>query len=79
MEMAKADRTAEGAPLQAGGNRSGEWLDLRGAASHLNKPERFIRRLVMERRIRYFKHGRYLAFRQSDLDEWALSDCRDPV
>lgn len=55
-----------------------EWLGVTGAAQHVNKPERFMRRLVMERRIRYYKHGRYLAFRKSDLDAWALSECREP-
>lgn len=55
-----------------------EWLHLPAAAKHVNKPERFMRRLVMERRIRYYKHGRYLAFRRSDLDAWATSDCREP-
>jgi excisionase family DNA binding protein len=55
----------------------GQWLSLREAAQRLNKTERFIRRLVRERRIRYYKHGHFLAFRKADLDTWATSDCRE--
>jgi len=57
----------------------GEWLSLRESAEHLNKTERFIRRLVKERRVRYYKHGHFLAFRKADLDAWATSDCREPA
>jgi excisionase family DNA binding protein len=57
----------------------GEWLGLQQAAEHVNRSERFIRRLVKERRVRYYKHGHFLAFRKTDLDAWAVSDCREPA
>jgi excisionase family DNA binding protein len=79
MAKVKVDRFTEEKSPAENTQSCAEWFDLRGAAMHVNKPERFIRRLVMERRIRYYKHGRYLAFRKSDLDSWALSDCREPI
>lgn len=60
-------------------NSQAEWLDLISAAAYLGKNPRFVRRLVSERRIRYFKHGRWLAFRRCDLDEWATSECIEPL
>ena len=57
----------------------GEWLNLLEAAERLNKTERFVRRLVLERKVRYYKHGHFLAFRKADLDAWANVDCREPA
>ena len=57
----------------------GEWLNVVDAAAHINKTERFIRRLVLERKVRYYKHGHFLAFRREDLDAWATSVCREPA
>lgn len=56
-----------------------EWFDIDGAAAYLNKPRRFILRLVAERRIRHFKHGKYIAFRKKDLEEWGTRECREAV
>ena len=56
-----------------------EWLDLVAAAEHVRKSPRFLRRLVAERRLTYYKHGHYLAFRASDLDAWATSQCREAI
>jgi len=61
------------------GRANDDWLDISTAARYLSKSERFMRRLVAERRCRYYKHGRYVAFRRSDLDEWARSQCREPL
>jgi len=51
------------------------WLDVAAAADWLSVDERFIRRLVAERRVTYHKVGRYLRFDARDLDEF-LDNCR---
>lgn len=49
-------------------------LDVLGAASHLGCSERFIRRLVQERRIPFVKlGGTKLRFLEFDLDQWVAS------
>jgi excisionase family DNA binding protein len=50
-------------------------LSLVEAAEYLNVSERFVRRLVAERRIPYMKVGRLLRFRADDLDQF-LERCR---
>ncbi len=46
------------------------WLDVEGASEYLGGVGvRFVRRLVQERRVRYYKVGRFLRFRPEDLDE----------
>jgi excisionase family DNA binding protein len=45
------------------------------AATYLNVTERYMRRLVTERRIPYFKVGRLLRFSTDDLDAF-LAACR---
>ena len=46
-------------------------LDIRGAADRLGCSERFIRRLVQERRIPFIKlAGTRVRFCQSDIDHW---------
>ena len=44
-------------------------LTLTEAAKYLNVTERFMRRLVAERRVPYHKLGRLLRFLPSDLDD----------
>lgn len=44
-------------------------LTVREAAAYLNVTERYMRRLVAERRVAYHKLGRLLRFRPSDLDQ----------
>jgi excisionase family DNA binding protein len=56
-------------------------LDVEGAAAYLHVPVRFIRRLVLEKRVKHYKVGKYLRFRPEDLDavlepvevEWAAA------
>lgn len=49
-------------------------LDVGGAATHLGCTERFIRRLVQERRVPFVKlGGTKVRFLVSDLDRWVLS------
>jgi excisionase family DNA binding protein len=43
-------------------------LTLTQAAAYLNVSERFVRRLVAERRIAFHKVGHFLRFRSADLD-----------
>lgn len=48
-------------------------LDVAGAATRLGCSERFVRRLVMERRIPFVKlGGTKVRFVASDLDEWIV-------
>jgi len=54
-------------------------LDVAGAATYLGVSEVFIRRLVLERRIRYFKVGKFVRFRPPDLDAFVEAGRRDPV
>lgn len=45
-------------------------------AERLGTTERFVRRLVCERRIPFFKVGKYVRFDQDDVDDWlAQSRC----
>ena len=43
-------------------------IGVEDAASYMSVPERFIRRLVAEKRIRYYKVGKYVRFELRDLD-----------
>ena len=54
-------------------------LDVAGAAAHLGVSEAFVRRLVLERRVRYFKVGKFVRFRSLDLDDFVEAGRRDPV
>jgi len=49
-------------------------LDIPAAANHLGCSERFIRRLVQERRIPFVKlAGTRVRFLESDLNQWVVS------
>jgi len=58
---------------------AGHLLDVAAAADHLGVSEAFVRRLVLERRVRYFKVGRFVRFRAPDLDAFVEAGRRDPV
>ena len=49
------------------------FLSLSEAAEYLGVAPSFIRRLVYERRITYYKLGRYLRFNPADHDEYVLT------
>ena len=54
-------------------------LDIRAAANRLGCSERFIRRLVQERRIPFVKlGGTRLRFVESDLDKWIAGQRVEP-
>ena len=49
-------------------------LDIPAAANHLGCSERFVRRLVQERRIPFVKlAGTRVRFLESDLNQWVVS------
>ena len=48
-------------------------LTIAQAAQYLNVTERFIRRLVAERRVVYHKLGKFVRFRREDLDAFLTS------
>lgn len=47
-----------------------ELLDVAEAAAYLSTPVRFIRRLVAQRRIRFYKVGRYVRIDKADLNSF---------
>ncbi len=53
-------------------------LDVSGAAACLGVNEAFVRRLVLERRVRYYKVGKFVRFRLADLDSFVDSGCMEP-
>ena len=58
---------------------AGPWLTISEAAAYLHVPTRMIRRLIDERRCRSYKAGRYVLFKQADLDRWASAEPREAV
>lgn len=50
-------------------------LSVSEAAAYLNVPERFVRRLIAERRVPFLKVGYHVRFRPEDLDAY-LESCR---
>jgi excisionase family DNA binding protein len=55
-------------------------IDIRAAAVSTGLSERFLRRLIAERRIPFIKvAGTRIRFLPSDLDEWLLSQPRHEV
>jgi excisionase family DNA binding protein len=66
--MVPGDRRSRGNALVAT-RESAPPLTLEQAAQYLNVNERFIRRLVAERRVPYYKVGRLLRFRANDLED----------
>jgi len=56
-----------------------QYLTVVETAEYLNTSERFVRRLVAERRIAFHRVGRHLRFAVADLDSW-LAGCRvEPI
>lgn len=50
-------------------------LDIAQAAQRLSVTTRFVRRLVDERRVPFYKVGKFIRFDPDDLDEW-VRRCR---
>lgn len=56
----------------------GDVLDIMGAAAYLGVKESFVRRLVLEKRIRYYKVGKLVRFRAADLDTFLAAGIVNP-
>lgn len=57
---------------------AGDLLSVSQAAERLGTPVRFIRRLISERRIRFYKVGRYVRLDTHDLDEFIAAGRVEP-
>ena len=69
----------EGAGAGITPNEGNGMLDIVGAATYLGVTEPFVRRLVLERRVRYYKLGKFVRFRPADLDAFVEAGRREPV
>ncbi|MEU5690733.1 excisionase family DNA-binding protein [Actinosynnema sp. NPDC020468] len=49
------------------------------AADYLSTTVRFIRRLVADRRVRFYKVGRYVRFKRADLEAYVESGRVEPI
>jgi len=49
------------------------------AAEYLSVSERYVRRLVTERRLRHTLVGRFVRFAPADLDDFLAAGLREPV
>lgn len=56
-----------------------EYLDVDGAAVYLGTGVRFIRRLVAERRVVFYKVGGHVRFKVSDLEAYAQAGRVEPI
>ncbi|MEV0080459.1 helix-turn-helix domain-containing protein [Nocardia neocaledoniensis] len=54
-----------------GSEIGGEYLTVEQAAEYLGTGVRFIRRIVAERRVVFYKVGNYVRFKRSDLEAFA--------
>ncbi len=54
-------------------------LDIRAAAEYLGVTERYMRRLVAERRVKHYKLGKFLRFHPADLDALLNAGVREAV
>jgi excisionase family DNA binding protein len=56
-----------------------KYLSVSEAAEYLHTSERFIRRLIAERRIAFHHVGRHVRFALSDLDTWLAATRVEPI
>jgi excisionase family DNA binding protein len=70
-------------PHRQGVNRSGgrpeRYLTVSEAATFLNTSERFVRRLVAERRVAFHHVGRHVRFAVSDLEAFVRAGRVEPI
>lgn len=57
---------------------TGPLIDTAQAAGQLGVTPRFVRRLVDERRIRFYKIGKYVRFDPADIDSFAAAARVEP-
>lgn len=55
-----------------------KYLTVPETAEYLNTSERFVRRLIAERRIAFHHVGRHVRFALSDLDAWLAAQRVEP-
>lgn len=55
-----------------------ELLSVPQAAERLGTPERFVRRLIAERRVRFYRVGKYIRFDSRDLDAFIGAGLVEP-
>lgn len=56
-----------------------KYLTVVETAEYLNTSERFVRRLIAERRIAFHHVGRHVRFALSDLDQWLAASRVEPI
>ena len=56
-----------------------KYMTVRETAAYLNTSDRFVRRLVAERRIAFHKVGRHVRFAVADLDAWLAAARVEPL
>lgn len=56
-----------------------KYLDVKSAGQYLGLSERFVRRLVAERRIAYHKAGARVMFAREDLDAYMAASRIEPI
>jgi excisionase family DNA binding protein len=56
-----------------------KYLTVSEAAEYLNTSERFVRRLIAERRIAFHHVGRHVRLALSDLDTWLAGTRVEPI
>lgn len=61
------------------GGRAGRLLSVGEAAEALGTPERFVRRLIAERRIAYYKVGKYVRIAEADVVAFVQAGRVEPV
>jgi excisionase family DNA binding protein len=55
------------------------YLTVRETADYLNTSDRFVRRLIAERRIAFHHVGRHVRLAVSDLDAWLAAGRVEPL
>jgi excisionase family DNA binding protein len=57
----------------------GKYLTVSETAIYLNTSDRFVRRLIAERRIAFHRVGRHVRFSVADLDAWLDAGRVEPL
>lgn len=61
------------------GHVAGRYLNINEAAAYLNVTVRFMRRLVADHHVQYYKVGKFLRFERRDLDSYVQGRVVRPV
>lgn len=77
--LAHVGRRLAAVPAPATPGLEEEYLDVPGLAKLLKTSERFPRRLVAERRIRYLKAGTHVRFPLSAVAEYLAANTIEPI